>query len=78
MRTNTPWVLEESWLLTRDIERGNPQSDHVQGEIKPNRPVGGGTACFINARKELLWPPGGLGSVVIKLGLNLSYPSPCL
>lgn len=61
-----------------DIEEviGSPTT--CRGEIKPNRPVGGGTVCFINARKELLWSPGGSGSAVIKLGLNLRYSSPCL
>lgn len=49
-----------------------------KGKIKPNYPVGGGTVCVINACKALLWSPGGLGSVVIKLGLNLRYSAPCL
>lgn len=61
-----------------DIEETIHSLTMSEGEIKPRGPVGGGTVCFINACKALLWSPGGLGSVVIKLGLNLRYSSPCL
>lgn len=61
-----------------DIEGVIPSLATCKGEIKLSCPIRGGTGAFINAGKALLWSPGGLGSVVIKLGLNLRYSPPCL